>query len=68
MTSRLWGLSDEMIAIMSLIVLVLYIYYVITKKIDRLFYNQTVLNSNVIKNNALPLSNGIGEVILPQMP
>lgn len=67
-TSRMWGLSDEMIAIMSLIVLVLYVYYIITKKIDRLIYNQTVLNSNVIKNNALPLSNGIGEVILPQMP
>lgn len=68
MTSRLWGLSDEMIAIMSLIVLVLYVYYVMIKKIDRLIYNQSILNSNVIKNNSLPLSNGIGEVILPQMP
>lgn len=66
--SRIWGLSDEMIAIMSLIVLVLYVYYVIIKKIDRLIYNQTILNNNVLKTNSLPLSDGVGEIILPQMP
>lgn len=66
-STRLWGLSDEMILLMSLIVLVIYSYFALSKKIDRLFYNQMVMNSNVIKNSSQALSSPNGEVILPKM-
>lgn len=59
--------SNEMIAILSMIVLILYIYTIISKKIDRLFNNQSILNNNIMKNTTTGIIDSDGATILPKM-
>lgn len=59
--------SNEMIAIISMIVLILYIYVMITKKIDKLIRNQAILNNNIIKYSNESVLDSDGVTVLPKM-